>query len=417
METCGSCCACHVAASVCRGLPHSHVLLCSHPQQSCQECDAATSLLRRLHVHMVRHDVDFIGGDFDMNAFSTVGVVFTDAEFSAPFWGTGGLDDSHKDCAGFLIMPRRPFTWRVHQHVCFKFGKEALGFAPSDLTAHCSVFRHLRVTNLPGPSSVTRSAQAQHHLMEGAAGKNDRKRLCKRLAKQSASNALSTQPQSSCASFETQSLPQQPASTARAGNFLSPFTSTSTPFLACSAPPIAAHPPTHTTGSLDNTVLARTSLPTPPARTQSSRSPASEPPALFTQPDELSLLGGSHLCTFARASVQLPLLVGRVNSLWTIHRPFALGCKCHLSLIFSTTCPVLVMSDIDSSRPCWPRPHQAKLFGTADNLDERLLQLATHGPVAPTIDISVGFRAASTTLRTDENRRLSEALIFCLLRH
>ena len=36
---------------------------------------------------MARHDVDFICGDFDMSGFSTVGDVFTDAEFSAP-WGT-----------------------------------------------------------------------------------------------------------------------------------------------------------------------------------------------------------------------------------------------------------------------------------------------------------------------------------------
>ena len=47
----------------------SHVLLYPLPQQSCQE----TSFLRRFHVHMVRHDVDFIGGDCNMSAFSAVG--------------------------------------------------------------------------------------------------------------------------------------------------------------------------------------------------------------------------------------------------------------------------------------------------------------------------------------------------------
>ena len=46
--------------------------------------DASTDLLRRLHAHMAQYDVDFIGGDFDMSAFSTVGDLFADPEFSAP---------------------------------------------------------------------------------------------------------------------------------------------------------------------------------------------------------------------------------------------------------------------------------------------------------------------------------------------
>ena len=33
---------------------------------------------------MKQHNVDFIGGDFNMSAFSTVGDVFWDTEFSAP---------------------------------------------------------------------------------------------------------------------------------------------------------------------------------------------------------------------------------------------------------------------------------------------------------------------------------------------
>ena len=46
--------------------------------------DASTDLLRRLHGYMEQHSVDFIGGDFNMSAFSTVGDVFSDPEFSAP---------------------------------------------------------------------------------------------------------------------------------------------------------------------------------------------------------------------------------------------------------------------------------------------------------------------------------------------
>ena len=49
-----------------------------------------------------------------MRTFSTVGDVFTDLDFAAPgsahLWGNGGLDESHKDSIGFLIMPRRPYT-------------------------------------------------------------------------------------------------------------------------------------------------------------------------------------------------------------------------------------------------------------------------------------------------------------------
>ena len=50
------------------------------------------------------HNVDFIGGDFNMSAFSTVSDVFSDAEFSAPGnafpWGHGALEEPNRECAG-----------------------------------------------------------------------------------------------------------------------------------------------------------------------------------------------------------------------------------------------------------------------------------------------------------------------------
>ena len=49
-----------------------------------QKRDASTELLQFLHGKRREHNVDFIGGDFNMSAFSTVGDVFTDDEFSAP---------------------------------------------------------------------------------------------------------------------------------------------------------------------------------------------------------------------------------------------------------------------------------------------------------------------------------------------
>ena len=132
--------------------------------------DASTDLLQRLHGYMRGHNVDFIGGDFNMSAFSTVGDVFTDDEFSAPgnslLWGLGALEEPNRECAGFLIMPKRPYEWRVHSHGCYKFDNALLGLGPRDQSAHLPVFLHLRNTNLPGPSSVMRCEQAQQRRFE-----------------------------------------------------------------------------------------------------------------------------------------------------------------------------------------------------------------------------------------------------------
>ena len=132
--------------------------------------DASTDLLQRRHGSLKEHNVDFIGGDFNMSAFSTVSDVFSDPEFSALghscLWGLGALDEQHRECTGFLIMPKRPFEWRVDSHGCYKFDDAALGFGPRDQSAHLPVFLHLRTTNLPGPSSVTRSEQAQQRRFE-----------------------------------------------------------------------------------------------------------------------------------------------------------------------------------------------------------------------------------------------------------
>ena len=117
--------------------------------------DASTDLLRRLHGYMKQHNVDFIGGDFNMSAFCTVGDLFWDLEFSAPgnsfLWGFGALENPNRECAGFLIMPKRPYEWRVDSHGCYKYDNAALGFGHSDQTVHLPVFLHLRTTNLPGP--------------------------------------------------------------------------------------------------------------------------------------------------------------------------------------------------------------------------------------------------------------------------
>ena len=95
--------------------------------------DASIELLQRLHGYMREHNVDFIGGDFNMSAFSTVGDVFTDDDFSAPgnslLWGLGALGIVN---VLFLIMPKRPYEWRVHSRDCYKFDNAMLGLGPRD---------------------------------------------------------------------------------------------------------------------------------------------------------------------------------------------------------------------------------------------------------------------------------------------
>ena len=70
----------------------------------------APELLQRLHGYMKLYNLDFIGGDFNMSALSTVGDVFSDPEFSAPgssfLWGLGALEEQCRECTGFLIMPK-----------------------------------------------------------------------------------------------------------------------------------------------------------------------------------------------------------------------------------------------------------------------------------------------------------------------
>ena len=112
--------------------------------------DASTELLQRLHGYMKKHNVDFIGSDFNMSALSTVGDVFSDPEFSALgnsfLWGLGALEEQYRECTGFLIMPKRPYEWRVDSHGCNKFDNAALGFGPRDQSAHLPVFLFLRTT-------------------------------------------------------------------------------------------------------------------------------------------------------------------------------------------------------------------------------------------------------------------------------
>ena len=154
-----------------------NILLSTHSQCCGQKRDASTELLQRLHGYMKEHNVNCIGGDFNMSAFSTVGEVFSDTEFSAPgnsfLWGLGALEEPNRECAGFLIMPKRPYEWRVHSHGCNKFDNATLGLGPRDQSAHLPVFLHLRTINLPGPSSIMRSEQAEQRRFERRHNKHE----------------------------------------------------------------------------------------------------------------------------------------------------------------------------------------------------------------------------------------------------
>ena len=140
--------------------------------------DASTELLQFLHAKMREHNVNFIGGDFNMSAFSTVSDVFSDPEFSAPghscLWGLGALEEPNRECTGFLIMPKRPHEWRVDSHGCYKFDNAALGLGLRDQSAHLPVFLHLRNTNLRGPSSIMRSEQMTKNVCRDDKNAHDR---------------------------------------------------------------------------------------------------------------------------------------------------------------------------------------------------------------------------------------------------
>ena len=155
--------------------------------------DASTDLLRRLHAHMQQHNVDFIGGDFNMSAFSTVGDVLADPQFSAPgnsfLWDLGALEEATRECTGFLIVPKRPYEWCVDSHGCHKFSNADLALGPRDTTAHCPVYLHLRTTNFPGPGSITRSEQAQQRRWERKATRHERRQSRRRITQHQHLNA------------------------------------------------------------------------------------------------------------------------------------------------------------------------------------------------------------------------------------
>ena len=92
------------------------------------------------------------------------------------FCGDLALEEQNRERTGFLIMPKRPYEWRVDLHGCYKDDNAALGFGPRDQTAHLLVFLQLRTTNLAGFDSIMRSELAQQRRMERRRHRHDRAR-------------------------------------------------------------------------------------------------------------------------------------------------------------------------------------------------------------------------------------------------
>ena len=147
--------------------------------------DAATALFQRLHVHMQRLQVEFIGGDLNRAAKRIIAEVFNDPEFmapgSVPLWSAGGPEGDDTDCTWFLYMPRRPFSWLIKQHGLYTFADKQLGLTERDESTHYPVFMHLWATYLPGCTrAALRSDAAQSRRLLKATPKNERKRQRRR---------------------------------------------------------------------------------------------------------------------------------------------------------------------------------------------------------------------------------------------
>ena len=96
--------------------------------------DASADLLCRLHAHMLQHNIDFIGGDFHMSAFSTVG----DQSFRL---------QATLSC-GSLVLWRTRIVSALGFSSCPNVRTNGMWMRTA-ATAHLPVFLHLRTTNFP----------------------------------------------------------------------------------------------------------------------------------------------------------------------------------------------------------------------------------------------------------------------------
>ena len=83
--------------------------------------DASTDLLQPLHVHMKQQHVDFVGERLQHECFIHSLVTRTRIQsfqhLAIRFlWRLGALEEQNRERTGFLIVPKRPYEWRVDSH-------------------------------------------------------------------------------------------------------------------------------------------------------------------------------------------------------------------------------------------------------------------------------------------------------------
>ena len=174
-----------ISSEVCCAAPHfpghqrSHFCSVHIHDVVAKKRDAPTELLQRLHGYVKQHNVDFIGVDFNMSALSTVGDVFSDPEFSAPgnsfLCGLDALEEQNRERTLFLIMPERPYEWRIHMAATsLTTQRWASDLVINPLTSLCSSIS-VPLTCL-APTAFMRSEHAQQRRMERRHHIHDRAR-------------------------------------------------------------------------------------------------------------------------------------------------------------------------------------------------------------------------------------------------
>ena len=105
-----------------------------------------------------------------MSAFSTVSDVFSDPEFQHLVIRVCGDSvrwmNSIVSALGSSSCPSAHMNGVWIHMAATSLTMQRLVLGPRDQSAHLPVFLHLRNTNLPGPSSIMRSEQAQQRRFE-----------------------------------------------------------------------------------------------------------------------------------------------------------------------------------------------------------------------------------------------------------
>ena len=143
-----------------RALLRSRSALCTSHNVVAKKRGASTDPLRRLHEHMQQqHNVDFIGGDFNMSALSTVGDCVLGHRifhhFAIRFCGDLVRWRSRIVSARGFSSCRSDHMSGVWIHMAAASSiMQTLQWGPRDTTAHIPIFLHLRTTNLSAPTAL-----------------------------------------------------------------------------------------------------------------------------------------------------------------------------------------------------------------------------------------------------------------------